>query len=169
MIESDLIGVFRRDGDDLAVRLEKRYESDVDDVWSAITEPARLARWFAEVTGDLRLGGEFLIVFDADDPSQRTTGSILECRPAERLAVTWCIEGEPPSTVSVDLSADGDGALLVLEEQRLPIRMAAGYGAGWQAYLEQLDSDLRGGEGHGAQWDQRWAELLPAYRAQLAS
>ncbi|MEJ7628807.1 MAG: SRPBCC family protein [Nocardioidaceae bacterium] len=168
MTETDIMGAFRREGDNLAVRLERRYESDVDDLWSALTQPARLARWFADVTGDLRLGGEFLIVFDADDPSQRTSGSILECRPAERLAVSWRIEGEPTSMVTVDLAADGDGARLVLEEQWLPESQAAGYGAGWHAYLEQLAADLAGGQGHGPQWDERWKELLPAYQAQLA-
>ncbi len=27
------------------------------EVWSAATEPERLGRWFADVTGDLRVGG----------------------------------------------------------------------------------------------------------------
>ncbi len=167
MTEAEIIGMFRRDGEGLGLHLEKNYQTGVGDVWSALTEPGRLARWFAEVTGDLRLGGEFLIVFDPDDASQRVTGSVLECRPAERLAVSWCIEGESPSTVSVDLTADGEGTRVVLEEQRVPLSQAAGYGAGWQAYLEQLAADLGGGEGHGAHWDERWAELLPAYRALL--
>lgn len=167
MTETDVIGMFRRDDEGLGLHLEKSYQTEAGDVWAALTEPGRLARWFAEVTGDLRLGGEFLIVFDPDDPSQRVTGSVLECRPAERLAVSWCIEGEPTSTVSVDLTAEGAVTRVVLEEHRVPLSRAAGYGAGWQAYLEQLAADLGGGEGHGARWDQRWAELLPAYRALL--
>ena len=31
------------------VRVEDRYDTDIDDLWSAITEPARLARWWGEV------------------------------------------------------------------------------------------------------------------------
>ena len=41
------------------VRMEDRFDTDIDDLWSALTEPRRLARWIGEVEGDLRLGGEF--------------------------------------------------------------------------------------------------------------
>ncbi len=41
------------------VRMQDRFDTDIDDVWSALTDPLRLARWVAEVAGDLRLGGEF--------------------------------------------------------------------------------------------------------------
>ena len=36
------------------VRLEDRFDTDVDDLWSALTDPRRLARWLGEVDGDLR-------------------------------------------------------------------------------------------------------------------
>ena len=39
--------------------MEDRYDTDIDDLWSALTDPRRLARWVADVEGDLRLGGEF--------------------------------------------------------------------------------------------------------------
>jgi uncharacterized protein YndB with AHSA1/START domain len=41
------------------VRMEDRFETEIDDVWSAITDPSRLARWYGEVEGDLRFGGEY--------------------------------------------------------------------------------------------------------------
>ena len=41
------------------VRMEDRFGTDIDDLWSALTDPRRLARWMGEVEGDLRLGGEF--------------------------------------------------------------------------------------------------------------
>jgi hypothetical protein len=40
-----------------AVRVEDVYDTEIDDLWSAITEPDRLARWIATVEGDLRVGG----------------------------------------------------------------------------------------------------------------
>src|SRR5215475_10397632 len=42
-----------------AVRVEDRYDTDIDDLWSALTDPGRLARWYGQVEGDLRLGGQF--------------------------------------------------------------------------------------------------------------
>src|SRR5215468_211401 len=41
------------------LRMEDRFDTDIDDVWSALTDPLRLVRWYGEVEGDLRLGGEF--------------------------------------------------------------------------------------------------------------
>src|ERR1700689_3298911 len=41
------------------VRMEDRFDTDIDDLWSALTEPGRLARWLGQVEGDLRLGGEY--------------------------------------------------------------------------------------------------------------
>ena len=41
------------------VRIEDRYNTDIDDLWSAVTDPDRLARWFGEVDGELSKGGEF--------------------------------------------------------------------------------------------------------------
>ena len=46
------------DGTGIA-RIERRFSTDVDDLWSALTDPSRLARWLGEVEGELRLGGEF--------------------------------------------------------------------------------------------------------------
>ena len=39
--------------------MEDRFDTDIDDLWSALTDPRRLARWIGGVEGDLRLGGEF--------------------------------------------------------------------------------------------------------------
>lgn len=36
------------------VRIEDRYETDIDGLWSALTDPGRLARWYSQVEGDLR-------------------------------------------------------------------------------------------------------------------
>jgi len=37
------------------VRMEDRFDTDINDLWSALTDPSRLARWLGEVAGDLRL------------------------------------------------------------------------------------------------------------------
>jgi hypothetical protein len=43
------------------VRIEDRYDTAIDDLWSALTDPARLARWHGQVEGDLRPGGAFRV------------------------------------------------------------------------------------------------------------
>ena len=54
-----IIGTMRaQDQDRGVVRVEDVYDTSIDDLWQACTAPERLARWSAEVTGDLRVGGE---------------------------------------------------------------------------------------------------------------
>ena len=40
------------------VRIEDHFDTGIDELWLALTDPRRLARWIGEVEGDLRLGGE---------------------------------------------------------------------------------------------------------------
>ncbi len=68
------------------VRIEDRYDTDIDDLWAALTDPARLARWFGQVEGDLRPGGEFRLYLESADLD--CTGRVEACAPPRRLLVT---------------------------------------------------------------------------------
>src|SRR6476661_9391478 len=68
------------------VRMEDRYDTDIDDLWSALTDPGRLARWLGEVEGDLRLGGEYRFRFFAS--GSEGTGRVEVCEPPRRLLLT---------------------------------------------------------------------------------
>ena len=146
------------------VRMEDRFDTDIDDLWSALTDPRRLARWIAEVDGDLRLGGEFHRA-SADGES---TGRVDACEPPRRLVVTFRDSdpqpGQPAQTeIEVTLSPDGDGTLLVAEERGLPVPLLAAYGAGVQIHVENL-ADHIAGRDRGDD-EARWGALLPAYEA----
>ena len=67
------------------VRMEDRFDTDIDDLWSALTDPRRLARWLGEVEGDLRLGGEFRARFVAS--GWQGMGRVEACEPPNRLLV----------------------------------------------------------------------------------
>jgi uncharacterized protein YndB with AHSA1/START domain len=156
-----LQGALRSDADRLAVRFERRYAATPDEVWRAATEPERIGRWLAPIA----LLDESRYRIDFGD-GQETTGTIEVCEAPRALVVTWDFPGEPPSRVSVGIAPDGDGALLVLDHTRLPQNQGAGYGAGWEAYLARLEAQLGGMSG--PDWDERFGELLPAYRAAAA-
>src|SRR5487761_312170 len=68
------------------VRIEDRYHTDIDDLWSALTDPGRLARWYGQVEGDLRPGGEFRTYVESDD--WEGTGHVEVCERQRRLLVT---------------------------------------------------------------------------------
>ena len=79
------VGTMRSADGNGAVRMEDRYDTDIDDLWSALTEPQRLARWIGDVEGDLRLGGEFQARFTS---SWEGPGRVDVCEPPRRLLVT---------------------------------------------------------------------------------
>ena len=115
------------------VRMEDRFGSDVDDVWSALTDPLRLARWYGEVEGDLRLGGQFRARLFAS--GWNGTGRVEACEPPWRLLLPMRDAdpqpGQPGETViEATLTANGDRTILVLEERGMPLDLLAAYGAG---------------------------------------
>jgi uncharacterized protein YndB with AHSA1/START domain len=143
------------------VRIEDRFDTDINDLWSALTEPRRLARWLGEVEGDLRLGGEFRARFFAS--GWEGAGRVEACEPPRRLLLLTEQPGQPDEhAIEVTLTADGDHTLLVWEERGMPLDQLAAYGAGIQVHVEDLAAHLAGRERCDA--DARWGELLPAYQ-----
>jgi uncharacterized protein YndB with AHSA1/START domain len=152
------------------VRIEDRYGTDIDDLWSALTDPARLARWHGQVEGDLRPGGQFRVYLEADDIE--STGRVEVCERPQRLLVTTREtdesyrkgQGAPPfdEVTEVTLTADGDQTTLVIEVRGLPLDKIAFYGAGWQIHAENLGAYLAGRER--GDTEARWHELVPPYQ-----
>jgi uncharacterized protein YndB with AHSA1/START domain len=120
--------------------VRRTYDAAVADVWEALTDPERMARWFLPVSGDLREGGSFQLEANAG-------GDILTCKPPELLRVTF---GGPTSLVEVRLTPDGDERTTLELEHTVPIEIArngAGalfVGPGWDGAFVALDLHLRG-------------------------
>jgi len=164
--DARILGSLRSADGKGVVRMEDRFDTDVDDVWSAITDPARLARWYGEVAGDLRVGGEFRSRVFAS--GWEGTGRVEACEPPRRLVVTGKDPDEPyENVIEVSLVADGDQTTLVWEERGMPLDYLAGYGAGIQVHVEDLAAYLAGRERCDA--SARMGELLPAYQDLAAS
>ena len=66
-----ILGALRSHDGTGVVTVQDRFDTDIDDLWSAITDPDRLARWLGEVEGDLRVGGEFRAHFSLASGSGR--------------------------------------------------------------------------------------------------
>ena len=162
------LGSLRADNGTGVVRLEDRFPTDVDDLWSALTDPRRLARWLGEVEGDLRPGGEFRAHFFAS--GWEGTGRVEVCEPPQRLLVLTRAADEPDATdehaIEVTLTAAGDHTILAWEEREMPVNLLPAYGAGVQVHVEDLAAHLAGRERCDAA--ARFDELVPAYR-ELAS
>ncbi|HEX2587179.1 MAG TPA: SRPBCC domain-containing protein [Gaiellales bacterium] len=146
------------------VRMEDRLDTRVADVWSALTDPGRLAGWYGEVEGDLRLGGEF----HAHLPGAgNRLGRVDTCEPPRRLALTMrdpdAQPGQPEQTaIDVTVDAVGDQTNLVVEVRGMPLSLLAAYGVGVQMHVENLTDHIAGRSPDNS--EARWEALLPAYR-----
>jgi uncharacterized protein YndB with AHSA1/START domain len=131
------------------LRREIQIRAPRERVWSALTEPVELLRWFpterAEI--DLTPGGEARFVWEesADEAVVETVD------PLERLVFRWRPSGldRPHTTVSFTLEEIPSGTRLTLVESgfaALPDQIAQqsqeGNDAGWRDELEELKTYL---------------------------
>ncbi len=156
---SRVIGSIRAENGKGTVRMEDVYDTAIADVWSALTEPERLSRWIAEVTGDLRPGGQFHSRFTSgwDGP-----GRVDVCEPHRLIVATMGIGSDDETVIEATLANEDGKTRLVIEERGLPLEEVAAHGAGWQAHVEDLVSYLDGRVP--GSWEERWTELSPHYR-----
>lgn len=95
-------------GEARTVTISQTYDTTVDDLWDACTNPERIARWFLPVSGELQLGGHYQLEGNA-------SGTIERCDPPKSFAATWEY-GDAVSWIEVRLSAEPTGgARLELE------------------------------------------------------
>jgi uncharacterized protein YndB with AHSA1/START domain len=161
-----IIGSLRAEGGKGAVRMEDRLDTGIENVWSALTDPTRLIRWYGQVQADLRPGGEYRAHLHAT--GWEGSGRVEQCEPPRHLVVTGAEpDQQDPTVTEITLTADGDHTLLVWEERGMPLEWVAGYGAGVQIHVEDLIAHLAGQERCEAA--ARWSELQPAYQDLAAS
>ena len=147
------------------VRMKSRYLTHIDDIWSALTDPRRLAQWYGKVEGDLHVEGEFTVKVPAS--GWDGLGRIDVCDPPRKLEVTmWEVEGDE-GAVEAELTSDGNETVLVIERRGISLDLTWAHGAGWQEHLEDLAAHLAGQEAPdwSTRGDARFDELVPLYRA----
>ena len=130
-------------GEGRSLLLRRSYDAPVEDLWAACTDPDRLGRWLAPVTGDLRPGGAFSVEGNA-------TGTVLRCEEPNLLKVTWEYSPESITEVEVRLAEGPDGGTLFELEHASPAEVVdglvraqgpigpIGIGGGWDLALVAL-------------------------------
>ncbi|MEZ0578416.1 SRPBCC domain-containing protein [Nocardioides sp. MH1] len=154
-----------------AIRVDDVYDAGIDDLWEACTTPERLARWIAQVDGDLRVGSTVRAVFTSTWTGR---ARIDVCDAPRHLLLTMEPGSDDETQIEAWLTEEGDGTRLVVEERGLPTTHLPFHASGWQVHLEDLGRSLEvGGTVHpegwspesGAPgWKRRWDELTPSYQ-----
>ncbi len=83
------------------------FDTNLQDLWDAVTNAERIPRWFLPISGDLKPGGRYQLEGNAG-------GEITRCEPPEALDITWEYGGNV-SWVRLRLDAHDGGTRLTLE------------------------------------------------------
>lgn len=131
---------------------ERTYAASPEIVWAAMTDVARLSRWFADV--ELDDGGEWRAVFT----NGAASGTIETCEAGRALVTSWKWDHETSGSVlEVRLEPRGGSTVVRIEQRDAPSDSAAGYGAGWYAMLGVLAIYLDGRKPTETDWDADFA------------
>ncbi len=135
-----IFGDIALDGARRTVTVEREYATTAADLWSALTEPERVARWIGRYTAD-----SDAYRLEMGDGSAVVTGRVLACEPQMRILVLWQFAGEAETELEATLAPHGeDRVVLTLTHRRVQAVTAAVYGAGWEDVFTHLDRELRG-------------------------
>src|SRR5690348_14622912 len=94
------------------IRMQDRFRASIEHAWSALTEPQRLAHWYGEVDGALRVGGEFRARVHAS--GWEGTSRVEACDAPQRLLIVAKEPDDPHEhSTEVTLGRDGDQTTLV--------------------------------------------------------
>jgi uncharacterized protein YndB with AHSA1/START domain len=159
-------GILETTPDGGVIRFERHLPHPVEDVWSAITEPAQLAQWWlpmaADISVDLVVGGR--MEFRTSGPDAMTmTCTILRLEPPTLLEHTHLDEG---SWMRWELAPADGGCVLRLSHVVPDTRAAVDncYLVGLHESLERLEPCLAG-KPEPWDWD-RFARSQARYAAE---
>ena len=117
------------------------YDTDIEDLWEAVTTAERIPRWFLPVSGELRQGGHYQFEGQAG-------GTIERCDRPTGFAATWEYGGEV-SWVEVRLTPEGDGRtrfelehVAHVDDERWAEYGPGAVGVGWDSALLGLAGHL---------------------------
>lgn len=137
------------------LRFERRLRHPVSRVWRAVTEPAELAGWFPFLVDVDRRAGGAMTFTEPKGLVEPSSGTVTAWDPPSVFAFRWRTDD-----LRFELTADGDGTLLVFTQVFDERPAAAIFAAGWELCLAALESGVDGVDGVGyrpepGEW-QRW-------------
>ncbi len=146
------------------VRFMRLYSAPRHDVWSAITEPERVARWAFRVEFEGQAGGSLRFDYGEHGTAE---GTVITWDEPEVLEYEWG-EGAEMWRVRFELSDNVDGGTMLTFDHYLPDPNRPEFAAGWHWHLDRLTVMLAGGMPSPVDTDAHFDELLATYQ-QLAS
>ena len=145
----------------------RQFAAPVEDVWAAVTEPERLARWIGTWTGDPAAGSvHFRMLFEGDEHEGESM-EIRVCEPPYRLHLTSRV-GDEVWLLELDLSHEDGVTTLTFSQPGVAKEQVGEVGPGWDYYLDRLVDAETGADPAGRDFERDYYPALSDhYRGQF--
>jgi uncharacterized protein YndB with AHSA1/START domain len=144
----------------LRLEFRRSWSDGPDDVWAALTEPDRLARWFGTYEGERSPGGRGTLTMTHEAEPVGEPVHIVECDPPRRLVVEWA--EQQGWRVELALAVESGRTTLHFVQVFAAGTDVADFALGWHWYLDKLDA-VTGGRPDPGPWDAFLAAAGPGY------
>jgi uncharacterized protein YndB with AHSA1/START domain len=135
---------------DSSVFLEQTFESSIEKVWDAWTNPTQVMNWFGsdpdgkvlQAELDVRPGGYFEVTFQDSDLTEHTcSGTYDEVKPLAKLTFSWMWKSEPgvESFIILMLIPAGKSTRMQFEHKNPGSGSKHDYVKGWQSTFLKLE------------------------------
>ena len=142
------------------LRFIRHLDAARDEVWDAITDRDRLARWAFRGTLEPRAGGSVHFEFGDDEGGR---GTVITWNEPSLLEYEWT-GGDMHWHIRFALADGNSGGTVLTFDHLLPDASQPEFAAGWHWHLDRLVTLLGGGEPADVAEDEHFHELLVHYR-----
>ena len=157
------LGTFADEADGtVTLRYERVYPRPIETVWSAITQPERVAEWLGAGELEPRVGGRFAVRVGSGGRVS-ITGTVLTWQPPSQLSCSWAWPGGKATVIRYDLAAvSAQATRLVFTHTGVPAGEITSVLPGWHLYLDRLGQVVEGNRPD-ADFSPRHAEIRALY------
>jgi uncharacterized protein YndB with AHSA1/START domain len=157
--------VVEHDGQHVLVQT-RTFRAPIEDVWAAVTESDRLARWIGSWEGDPESGSvHFRMLFEGEEHAGETM-EIRVCEPPRRLHLT-SHAGDDVWLLELELTHADGVTTLTFSQPGITQDQVAGVGPGWDYYLDRLVDAETGADPSQRDWERDYAPTADHYTSQF--
>lgn len=146
--------------------LTRTFRAPIEDVWAAVTEPDRMARWIGTWNGDPASGSVLFRMTAEGDNASEQSWHIKVCEPPHTLSVHASDES---GIWDLDLHLDEQHGITTLEFTQLihdPSTLEM-IGPGWEYYLDRLVAAETGKDPAAIDFERDYYPALSAHYASI--